>query len=214
MKLNQIAPKLTDRAVFIGQTGCGKSTLARELLRTRFRVWAIDVNGLLEWGAPDSKYSEGEYLVVNSIAELLEKQEYPKILFQPSIDDADNFLVFDQFFHSAYLAGGVTVYVDEAYAVTNKQVIPRYYKACLTRGRVRDIETWTSTQRPSGIPSFILSESENTYLFKLKYPADLKRAEQMTGINDEYIRNLPKRHFCYIDGDGGVSYKLKLNLGE
>ena len=209
--VNAITPNATDRAVFIGQTGSGKSTLARRLLRTRYNVWVLDVNSLLDWHLPDKDYPEGEYLRVSTIKQLLQYQEYPKLILQPSVEDSEDFELFDKFFKTVYLLGDMTVYVDEAYAVTKRQVIPTYYRACLTRGRTLNIETWTSTQRPAEIPSFILSESENTYCFKLKYPADLERMEKMTGFDRDYLQRLPKRQFCYTDGDRRY-YKLQLNL--
>lgn len=211
--VSQITPQQTDRAVFIGQTGSGKSTLARRLLRARYNVWVMDVNATLDWHLPDGDYPEGEYLRVSTIKELLQNQTYPKILFQPSVEQAEDFDLFNLFFKTAYLAGDVTVYVDEAYAVTKQQVIPMYYKACLTRGRARGVETWTASQRPSGIPSFILSESENLYIFKLRFPADLDKVEKMTGFDAYYIRQLPKRQFCFTDGDR-TYYKLQLNINN
>lgn len=211
--IKQITPKPTDRSVFIGQTGSGKTTLAHRLLRSRYNVWAIDVNGNLDWDMPSPEYPEGEYLRVSTIESLIEKQDYPKLILTPGVEDQDNFVLFNQFFKSAFLAGGLTVYVDEAYAVTNRQVIPPYYKACLTRGRIRGVETWTATQRPAEIPAFILSESENVYVFKLRYPPDLQRIEKLTEFDGEYIKRLPKRQFCYTNGDD-VYYKLQLQLNK
>lgn len=209
--IKTITPKPTDRSVFIGQTGSGKTTLAHRLLRSRYYVWAIDVNGTLDWDKPSPEYPEGEYLRVTSIDSLIDNQEYPKLIFTPGVEEQDNFDLFNQFFKAAFLAEQLTVYVDEAYAVTNRQVIPPYYRACLTRGRARGIETWTSTQRPAEIPAFILSESENVYVFKLRYPPDLQRIEKLTEFSGAYIRQLPKRQFCYTNGDD-VFYKLQLQI--
>jgi len=209
--IESITPGGTDRAVFIGQTGSGKSTLARRLLRTRPIVWVLDVNALLDWAEPDQDYPNGEYLRVSSIDELLEKQEYPRLLFQPPVEQQENFELFNLFFKTVYLVGDLTVYVDEAYATTNRQVIPFWYKACLTRGRSQGIETWTATQRPSNIPAFILSESENVYQFKLRFPLDLERVEKLTGFDGEFIRRIPKRQFCYTDGER-YFYRLKLAI--
>jgi len=174
-------------------------------------VWVLDVNDSLDWHLPDSQYPNGEYLAVTSIEELLAKQEYPKLILKPTLENLENFDLFNDFFKTAFLAGNLTVYVDEAYAVTNRQTIPFYYKACLTRGRAKGIETWTSSQRPSSIPSFILSESENVYSFRLRYPADIERMEKMTELNRNLIRNLRKREFCYTNGETTLR-RLKLNL--
>jgi len=200
--LREIQPGWTDRAVFVGQTGSGKSTLARYMLRTRKNrlVWALDVNHLLDWHLPSSEYPDGEYLEVTTIEELIEKQDYPRLLFHPALERMEDFEYFDLFFKTAYLKGNVTVYVDEAYAVTKMQTIPFYYKACLTRGRGKGIETWTSSQRPSSIPSFLLTESENFYIFRLRFPPDVKKMELMTGFEESEIRRLPKRYFNFENG--------------
>lgn len=209
--LKTILPKPTDRAVFIGGTGSGKTTLARKLLAARFYVWVLDVNGTLEWDKPSAEYPEGEYLRVSTIQELIDKQDYPRLIFTPDVEQADDFELFDQFFKAAYLFEQVTVYVDEAYAVTNRQVIPKYYRACLTRGRIRGVEVWTATQRPAEIPAFILSESENVYVFRLRYPPDLERIQKLTEFSANYIKRLPKHEFCYTNGEF-VARKLKLQL--
>lgn len=213
LNIKKLLPKITDRAVFIGQTGSGKSTLARYLLRYRVFVWVLDVNDALDWHKPSPEYPEGEYLACYSLEDLVDKQAYPKLILKFPIEDQDNVDLFNQFFKLAYHAGNVTVYVDEVYAVTNRQVIPPYYKALLTRGRIKGIEVWSATQRPSSIPSFILSESENVYVFKLRYPPDLKRIEELTQFDKTYIQNMPKRMFCYSNGETSF-YKLQLNLNK
>src|SRR5690606_31647885 len=103
LTLKQILPKATDRAVFIGQTGSGKSTLARWLLRSRYFVWVLDVNDSLDWHLPDSQYPNGEYLAVTSIEELLAKQEYPKLILKPTLENLENFDLFNDFFKTAFL---------------------------------------------------------------------------------------------------------------
>lgn len=211
MNLHQLNPKVSDRAVFIGQTGTGKSTLARYLLRQRQACIVLDVNDSLDWHIPNKDYPKGEYLVITSIEQLIDKQDYPRLIFKPAIEDSENFELFDLFFKTVFLMGKVTVYIDEAYAVTKNQSIPFYYKACLTRGRVKGIETWTATQRPSFIPSFILSESENAYVFKLRYPADVKKVSEYTGLEQEKISSQPKRVFCYSGTDNKI-YNLKLKI--
>lgn len=211
VSLREIQPSWTDRALFIGQTGSGKSTLARYMLRTRKNrpVWILDVNHLLDWHLPDETYPDGEYLQVSTITQLLEKQEYPRILFHPPLEQMEDFDLFNLFFKLAYLKGDLTVYVDEAYAVTRLQTIPFYYKACLTRGRGKGIETWTASQRPSAIPSYLLTEAENFYVFRLRFPPDVKRVKEMTGFDEQEIRTLPKRHFHF---DNGQTSRMNLTL--
>lgn len=204
-------PKPHERAVFIGQTGSGKSTLARFVLRQKAYTWVFDPNGLLDWDSGDKDYPEGEYMRATDIETFLNiAANYPRIIFTPDISRLDDFDYYNQWFQACYLAGNVTVYIDEVYAVTRNQTIPHYYKALLTRGRIKGISVYSSTQRPSFIPSFILSESENIYTFRLQLPADVKKVETITGLSG--IRNYPKQVFSYCNSRGSTFTNLKLNL--
>lgn len=186
-KLNNILPAEDDRAVLIGQTGTGKTFLAQYILQMRERVWVFDWKGFIKWPT---------YQIVSTIKDLLET-EHPRVIFKPKENDLEDFDLFNHFFKAAYLTGDLTVYVDEVTGVTKNQVIPRYYKALLVQGRERGIGVLSSTQRPSFIPGFVMSETEHTYCFFLKMGGDKEKVEDQTGILAEDISKLPKRHFIY-----------------
>ncbi len=191
----------------------GKTTLARFLLRSRAQVWVIDVNDALDWHQPSSAYPNGEYLVVSSVKELLKKQDYPRIIFKPPEERMEDFEEFNYFFKAAYLRKNVTVYVDEAYAVTNEQIIPQYMKAILTRGRGRGVELFTSTQRPSRIPTFLLSETNWFYIFRVQHNSDAKRIEESLGVDKDIVRSLPD--YVFYASAGQTKYpNLKLGLNS
>ncbi len=63
------------------------------------------------------------------------------------------------------------------------------------------------------IPSVIMSESENWYVFRLVMEADRRKVEQCIGLLSESVNELPKRRFYYVKADEAlVSPPLTLNL--
>jgi ABC-type oligopeptide transport system ATPase subunit len=193
-------PSLNTRTVLVGQTGCGKTTVARALLQFYQYVFVYDVKGMMrpqEWPL---------FAFVKTFDELRKaaRQQkngefvYPKIVFQPRFEelpDETNLAPADRFFQYVYLRRHTVVYVDEVYGVTSNRKIPSYLKAILTRGRERGITAFMATQRPTEIPQFILSEAENFYVFKLQMPQDKKRIEEIKGIPTEQIDSLKKYEF-------------------
>jgi adenylate kinase family enzyme len=197
-----IAPLYGERAVIVGMTGSGKTTLARELLRSRQYVVVYDSKGLLRWS---------EYKRVTSLFELTQSKS-PKLLYAPVHSELIDVEIIDKFFLWIYQRMNTTVYVDEVYSVTNRGEIPTYYHAILTRGRELGISTFSSTQRPKQIPQVILSESECYYVFRLLLPQDRQRVKEILPVTTDDIQQLKKHEFLYGNADGSIIGPLRLRL--
>jgi hypothetical protein len=200
-----ITPGRTDRAVFVGQTGSGKTTLAEKLCETRRFVVALDPKGLLKWGGYRRYTTLDRVIQVKAL-------EAPRIIYAPSYEELTDEETMDTFFRWVYERGNCTVYVDELYAITRGDSYPWNLGACYTRGRERNVEIWGATQRPARVPQIVFSESEHVYCFRLRMPQDRERVEQMTGISEDRIAALQKRHFIYAPQDGDISPVMSLNL--
>lgn len=204
-ELSDLEIPATGRGVLVGMTGSGKTTLARILLRPFQYVAIYDAKGLIHW--EDFERCETLREVVKSKAE--------RISYAPKASELRDEAYIDAFFEWAYTRQNTFVYVDEVYAVTNRLEIPPHYHAILTRGRERGNGLLSATQRPMLIPSVIMSEAENWYVFRLGMEADRRKVEACIGLSAEKIAELPKRLFYFVRADEGlISSPLTLRLRE
>ena len=190
MKGSFLVPRVGERSTFVGQTGSGKTYLARALLATRPFVVVHDGKGTINWSG---------YTLVRSLARLrdLDPAKFPRIIYRPDPEDLASEETQDAFFGWVYRRKRTALYIDEVYSVCNGNAIPFHLLACLTRGREHKVEVWASTQRPMRIPQEFLSEAENVYAFRLQMPQDRAKVEATTGIEQERIFRLAKKHFIY-----------------
>lgn len=191
----------------VGTTGSGKTTLARALLSQRQFVVVHDGKGNLNWPG---------YRLVRRLKDAwrLNPRQHPRIIYRPTIEEMRNLTIVNGFFRWVYHRQHTTLYVDEVYAVVEPfaGTTPPYFHACITRGRERRIEVWSSFQRPTLIPLSLLSESEHFFVFRLQWRDDRKRVESSTGLDEESIALLPKRHFYYVAMGEPPQGPLTLNL--
>lgn len=205
--LDAIAPRPTDRALFVGQTGSGKTTLADVLLRTREYVVVVDVKGTINWRG---------YRLVRRFDNLLKikADAAPRLIYRPPYAELSHTDTLNLFFRWVFARGHTTVYIDEVAGITRGDVYPYWFGACLMRGRELGVETWMSTQRPMRVPMICMSEAEHVYAFRLKMEQDRARIESMTGIESERIQALPKRHFLYSPQDAEIQGPLTLDFSR
>lgn len=194
--LSQLLPQPTDRALFVGQTGGGKTTLARFLLAEKPYVVVHDAKIML-----DRKEWPG-YRFVSKLRDAvkLRPEDFPRIIYQPNEHEVADHAVQNAFFRWLYRRGNTTVYVDETVLVQIGGVWPRYHFLCITQGRGRGVEMWSGMQRPSWVPLVTLSEAEHIFLFRLQYGEDRIRMEGVTGLDEALMtpRALPKQTFWYV----------------
>lgn len=193
----------TGRGVLVGMTGSGKSTLAKVLISPFRYVAVIDPKGLLDW--------EG-FERVTRLKEVV-KSKAEKIIYAPEAVELRNVDYVDGFFRWVYERRNTFLYVDEVYAVSYRNEIPPHYHSILTRGRERGNGLLSATQRPMLIPTVIMSESENWYIFRLNMEGDRRKIEQAIGLPQEDIQALPKRIFRFVKADEDLqSPALTLSL--
>jgi hypothetical protein len=136
----------------------------------------------------------------------------PRVIYRPRPEE-----LRDEGAHAALVEwvlarGYTTLYLDELYAwqFRGSEPLPALW-AAITRGRELGVEVWASTQRPYRIPMAMLSEAEHYYVFRLRDEASRLRVEELTGLDADVLRRLPKWDFYYV-GDGDPLGPLRLAL--
>lgn len=201
--LEELYIPATGRGVLVGQTGSGKSTLAELLLRPFEYVAVIDPKGLLDWEGYDKQTDLKNVL----------KSKANKVIYAPNAEELRSEQHIDAFFAWVYMRRNTFCYIDEVYAVSYRNEIPPHYHSILTRGRERGNGLLSATQRPMLIPTVIMSEAEQWYIFRLNMDSDRKKVEQSIGLDSGEVRMLPKRFFFYVKADEDlVSPRLTISL--
>lgn len=180
----------TDERVFIcGKTGSGKTTLAKWLTAKIRRLIVLDSKGTLSsWGLTDfdnkakSALVHGEACRARALA--------------PIGDDIDTSAFWNDVFRFAFEAGNVTLYIDELFAIVEPgQRPPAYLSACYTRGREFGVGVWASTQRPSWVPLFTMSEAEHYFMFRMNLAKD--RATMAAFMTEQVYQPIKDPHGFY-----------------
>lgn len=216
-------PRITNRqhVAVCGKTGTGKTFLARQYLAGFTRVFALDTKGYLSWpevpgttwrGVEGEQLADGnKEIVIIDRARDLEKaaKSYPKVIYRPDrVEMAPEF--YDAFFEFCYYHHNCISWVDESLNVCPSPFkIPEYYKGILTRGRQLNVAAWSLTQRPSGLPQLILSESTHFFVFNLNLDADRDKLAAITGCKElsdkpgvSYVRGREIPNFWYFNANG------------
>lgn len=208
MDFNALRIGRNDRAIFIGATGCGKTTLARYIIEDSNKEYSVVYDAKISDAISKWSTTQTIYTDFNKLIEAEEK----RLIYRPPYTEERDPYAQERFFEWIYWRYRTRLYIDEAYAVLGGNNPSFHLQACITRGRERGISTVIATQRPKRIPLIFMSEAEHYYVFRLQHPDDRFRVEELTGITIEEQIELKQFEFYYFNVFTGKSNKLKLNL--
>lgn len=205
MTLQSLRPKPTQRAIVVGATGTGKTTLARRLLQPFSPVIVIDSK--CTYGGHEG---EPGYEMVRTPKQLRGlRASVDHIQYRPD-ENHQSVADYDEVYKWCYRRTGIMVYTDEAFLVHHGSYAPDWLRACVTCGRELEIGMITGTQRPRGIDLRLLTEAEIFCSFELRHRDDRKRMAEMGG--EEFLLPPPKHAFWIWKAGGGPPQLARLKL--
>ena len=205
----------------MGMTGCGKSTFCQHLLLNRRNVVIVD---------PKHQFTTLQDHDIAYTVEQLdslgngEDSAVRPIIFRPSMEYLDSGQI-NEVYAWVFERGNTLLYNDELTTIIpNAMKFPSKLRAIHTQGRSKGITVVETTQRPSGIPGWIYSESDVFVKFTLGTAADQKRMSEYMGETVIEPSNYPveschdSKHSFYFYRVGtranAEEYILDLENGE
>jgi len=185
-------PSPDNRTVVIGSTGSGKTQFAVWLLSTRLsrkRIWVIfdfKVDKLLgqldaiEWTLKQKPPTQPGVYIIRPL---------------PGDD-----LLVSLFLRNCWAQEDIGIYIDEGYMVPKfAPNFHRWFRACLTQGRSKNLEMIILSQRPVWMDKFVFTEASFFALFKLNSIEDRKYVSNF--LDGTKYKVLPKYHCLWYDVD-------------
>jgi len=176
-------PEYGQHVVFLGSTGCGKSTAAQYMLEYYSHFIAIDTQDSLDL---DGMRVSNPGLM-KAYMKLFRRIQYvPK----PEYLTRQN---FDNLFRSILESSSKkqpkprVLYIDEIFHIGYGASFPSWLPRSITTARQRKISFWIATQRPKMIPQPVLSEASRILVYRLAKEDDIKYAASFARSNSKEL---------------------------
>ena len=204
--------KQSQHVTLIGPTGCGKTTLATELIKPR--QWVV---------ALGTKYKD------DTLEKLIKKDKWKRItkwpppmtfnrvILWPKSGDLKVLVpeqrkVFSDAFADIYKKGGWCVWLDEERYISDHLRMKDMLTLMYVAARSNNISIVGSAQRPRWIPLEAYSQAGHLFIWRTGDEADLIRIGSLNGTDSKLVaaavKNLPYHAFLYVnltDGSMAVS---------
>jgi hypothetical protein len=204
-------------AVF-GKRGFGKTYFVKKALIPKYRKVLIFDQ---QFSFPDDMVTQKEmkkypgWKLIEEPRELITemlkqtKQKNLKkriiIVYRPDQDQIKR--DFNFVAEALFRIGHFMFFVDELHDFLTATMVPTAMSKIFRIGRHKGIGFCGITQRPAHVHNTFKSQVEKAFVFKLSLPPDRKYIEDWLGDQSEVVKDLPKFHFLFWDGE--EIYKMR-----
>lgn len=192
----------SERWIFLGKTGAGKTQLAKYLLRMiaeKMPVVVIDPNEI--WGGKHPVWETNKKKPGTVDKPHLVEKFNPKFrvqCFQPDVDGSEPDPRLERLCYDVLDHEDVFIYFDETEGIATANVVPRYIRRIWKTGRAHGIGAWAATQAPSGIPKIFKSQAEKFVTFKVG-DEDIDLVAALIHATKEEVRDLQRWEWFFYD---------------
>ncbi|GGZ64880.1 hypothetical protein GCM10010387_67450 [Streptomyces inusitatus] len=196
---------------FIGPTGSGKTTLARQLLHRRAYVAALATK-------PRDKTMDG--LIRNERFKRIRSwEERPPIIgrngqrvvlwpeFRRPEDQLNQQYQLSIALREMFVAGGWCVFADELFYLCHTLKLTKLLETYWTQGRSLGLSLVGGTQRPAHVPLFAYDQATHLFFWRDNDETNLRRVSGLGGMSAKEIRaavtRLPEHHALYVNTRDG-----------
>lgn len=196
-------PKALTLAVF-GARGTGKTAWTKQTLAR------MKPSRLIVWDFKNDPALEGVGVVAKSLPAMIAGMKAQRFQFRYQVDHSRPILPqFELFCAAAFLAGNLTMFVDELPEVTKANRAPPAWRRCVNVGRLyrgadgkeRSISIIGAGQRPAECDKSFISNADLIHTGRLSHTGDAKELAQSLGCPWRDLLTLPDLH--YIERNAG-----------
>ncbi len=191
----------SQRAVIVGRTGSGKTTLAMLLVGGYRNLVVIDPKWRLELPRTVT--------VVGSAGEFARTwpQRSTRVIYRPDPETEGHDDV-DEVIRRVLRYGRTCLEVNEALEYARAGWILPAYRRAITTGRELLVPVVSESQRPIGVHNVVLSETEHMFAFDLQLEGDREKLVDANGAAGFLERPGEKFGFLYAGpATGGVAVR-------
>lgn len=208
----------------IGPTGCGKSTLAGELVNARGWVVALGTkprDATLQ-RLIDRSRRAGAYRWRRVRSWPPPSAEWRRVMLWPEVADPRETrtvqrAIFDRALHDIYNAGSWCVWVDELRYLCDYCGMRDWFTLLYTQARALGISVLGAAQRPAWVPLEAYSQAGHLLVWRTGDERDLARIGSLNGLAGRAIaavvNDLAEHEFAHINLHSGTVYVTRQQLG-
>lgn len=206
-----------EHVTVLGPTGCGKTTLAYQLLQRVARPTLPAVVMVMKPrdDTVDDWSEKAKFRRVDTwpppwrpFAERTPPGwvHWPRHSFDPDVDEAAHHGQFRRSILDCYRRGNRILFADEAYSLAAELRLHRELITVWTKGRSMGTALWVASQRPVDIPLYAYSMAEHIFIAKDPDKRARERYAEIGGVDPALVRevvdHLPRHAFLYIKRAG------------
>lgn len=188
-------PGPSDRTAIVGRTGSGKTQAALwHLSRSDFdaRPWII-----LDYKNEELVAAIGRAIPIEFEDGVPEEPGIYVLKVFPGDDDAEN---ISDFFYDVWAWEDVGIVIDEGYMIDPRD---KWFNACLTQGRSKQISMLILSQRPVWLSRFVFSEASFFQVFDLTHAKDMDKVREYLRDDDRQLLDRELPDYCSFFYDVG-----------